>query len=140
MASAISQNNKPIAFFSQIISKAQLNQTTTEKEILFIVKFLKQFQGILFEYKIDVFSDHKNLVYEATIRASHRFMRWGLVLEEFGPNIQHKAGIYNKVVDTLSRLPSANIYQYKSSIVNDSRQANELFQFNNDEDDKFNFH
>jgi hypothetical protein len=31
-------------------------------------------------------------------------MRWRLILEEFGPNIQHIAGIDNVVADMLSRL------------------------------------
>jgi hypothetical protein len=35
-------------------------------------------------------------------------MRWRLILEEFGPNIQHIAGTDNVVADMLSRLPSAN--------------------------------
>ena len=35
-------------------------------------------------------------------------MRWRLILQEFGPNIQHIAGVDNIVADTLSRLPSTN--------------------------------
>ena len=37
----ISQNNKPIAFFSKKLRKPQCNYTTTEKEILAIVECLK---------------------------------------------------------------------------------------------------
>ena len=54
------------------------------------------------------------------------------------PNIQHINRIDNTLVDMLSRLPSANIDRDKSSTMNDSRQANELFTFNNDEDDNVN--
>ena len=35
-------------------------------------------------------------------------MRWRLILEEFGPNIIHIAGVDNIVADTLSRLRSSN--------------------------------
>jgi len=70
LGAVISQNNKPIAFFSRRLSKAQLNYTTTEKELLSIVECLKQFRGILFGYPINVFSDHKNLVYAATLSES----------------------------------------------------------------------
>jgi hypothetical protein len=55
-----------------------------------------------------VFSDHKNLVCAATVSESQRVMRWRLILEEFGPNIQHIAGIDNVVADMLSCAPSAN--------------------------------
>ena len=108
LGAVISQNDKPIAFFSRRLSKAQKNYTTTEKELLSIVECLKQFRGILFGYPINVFSDHKNLVYAATMSESQRVMRWRLILEEFGPNIQHIAGVDNIVADTLSRHPSAN--------------------------------
>jgi hypothetical protein len=57
-----SQNNKPIAFFSRKFNKAQLNYTTTEKELLAIVECLKQFKNILFRYEVIVYLDHKNLV------------------------------------------------------------------------------
>ena len=62
IGAVISQNNKPIAFFSGKFNKAQLNYTTTEKELLAIVECLKQFRNILFGYQIIVYLDHKNLV------------------------------------------------------------------------------
>ena len=95
-----------------------MNSSPTEKELLSIVECLKKLVGIIFRYKIDVFSDHKNLVYKATIRASQRVMQWVLILEDFGPNIQHIPGIDNKAVDTLSYLPSENINRDESSIMN----------------------
>ena len=55
LGSVISQNNKPIAFFSRILIKPQCNYTTTKKELLAIVECLKQFRGIIFGYEINVF-------------------------------------------------------------------------------------
>ena len=102
LGAVISQNGKPIAFFSRRLSKSQRNYTTTEKELLSIVECLKQFRNILFGYEIHVYSDHKNFVYEATFSESQRVMRWRLLLEEFGPNIIHIAGVDNTVADTLA--------------------------------------
>ena len=51
----IIQNNKPIAFLSRRLSKPQSNYTTNEKELLLIVECLRQFRGIIFGYKINVF-------------------------------------------------------------------------------------
>jgi hypothetical protein len=60
-------------------------------------------------YKLNVFSDHNNLVYAATVsEQSQRVMRWRLILEEFGRNTQHIAGINYVVADMLSRVPLAN--------------------------------
>ena len=83
LGAAISQNNKPIAFFSQRLSKPQRNYTTTEKELLSTVECLKQFRNILFGYEIHVYSDHKNLVYKATLSESQRVMCWRLLLKDF---------------------------------------------------------
>ena len=87
LGAVISQNGKPIAFFSRKLNKAQKNYTTTEKELLSIVECIKEFRNILFGYEIIVHSDHKNLVHAATISQSQRVMRWRMILEEFGPDI-----------------------------------------------------
>ena len=116
LGAVISQNNKPIAFFSRRLSKSQRNYTTTEKELLFIVEYLKQFRNILFGYEIYVFSYHKNLIYEATLSESQHVMRWRLLLEEFGPYIHHIAGVDNIVADTLSCLKSSNTKEDENDV------------------------
>jgi hypothetical protein len=103
LGAVISQLGKPLAFFSHRLSKSQRNYMTTEKELLSIVECFKQFRNILFGYEIHVYSDHKNLTYEATLSESQRIMRWRLILEEFGPQeIHHIAGVDNIIADTLS--------------------------------------
>ncbi len=106
LGAVISQDKKPIAFFSRKLNKAQRNYTTTEKELLSIVECVKEFRNILFGYPITVFSDHKNLVHAATVSQSQRVMRWRMILEEFGPDIRHIAGVDNIVADAISRLPT----------------------------------
>ena len=41
LGAGISHNNKSISLLSRIISKSQLNYTTTKKELLTVVEFLK---------------------------------------------------------------------------------------------------
>ena len=72
LGAVIVHNNKPIAFLSRRLIKPQRNYTTNEKELLAVVKCLKQFQEIIFGYEINVFSDHNNL----TLSESQRVMRW----------------------------------------------------------------
>ena len=75
-----------------------------------------------------MFSDHKNLVYAAKVSESQRVMRWRLILEEFGPNIQHIAGIDNVVADMLSHVPSANSERVEPPEPSDAQShANALF-------------
>ena len=66
-------------------------------------------------------------------------MQWRLILEDFLPKTQHIDRVENIVSDTISHLPAANIYRYKSSTMSDSHQANEIFAFYNDENTKVNF-
>ena len=123
----ISQNSKPITFFSSKLSKPQLNYTTTEKELLAIVECPKKFRGIIFGYEINVFSDHKNMVYAATLSESQRVMLWKLIIEEFGPNIQHISGVDNIIADTLSILTSTPRDKYDPCTRKSQCCANNLF-------------
>jgi hypothetical protein len=82
LGAVISQDNKPIAFSLRKPNGAQLNYTTTEKELLSIVETLKEFRNILLGHQITVHTDHKNLTYKNF--NTERVMRWQLVLEEFG--------------------------------------------------------
>ena len=97
------------------------------KELIAIVECLKQFQGILFGYEINVFSYHNNMVYAATLSEYQRVMRWRLMLEEFGPNIHHIAGVDNIVSDTISRLPSTTSDKYEPCTRKSRCCMNKLF-------------
>ena len=87
LGTIIRHKKQTYCILSIILSKPQRNCTTTKKELLMIAECLKQFQGILFGYEINVFSDHKNLVYAETLRESQRVMLWKLILKDFGLNI-----------------------------------------------------
>jgi hypothetical protein len=99
------------------MNKAQQNYAVTEKELLSIVATLKEFRNILLGQQITVFADHKNLTYKNF--NTERVMCWRLVLEEFGPDLQHIKGEKNIVADALSRLDFDNnqeILQYQQML------------------------
>ena len=50
---------------------------------------------------INVFTDHENLVHESELKTSQRVMRWRLLLEEYGPEIEYTKGPRNVGVDIL---------------------------------------
>ena len=47
LGAVISQDNKPIAFYSRELNPAQVNYTSTERELLSIVETLKELRIIL---------------------------------------------------------------------------------------------
>jgi hypothetical protein len=102
IGAVISQKGKPIAFYSRKMNDAQRNYTTTEKELLSIVATLKEFCNILLGQTITVHTNHKNLTYKHF--NTERVMRWRLVLEEYGPELEYIKGQRNVVADALSRL------------------------------------
>jgi Reverse transcriptase (RNA-dependent DNA polymerase)./Integrase core domain. len=104
IASEISQDYKPIAYFSRKLNETQKNYTTEEQELLAIVETLKEYRSMLLGAEINIYTDHDNLTYEKF--RSQRVLRWRLYIEEFSPKIQHIPGKLNKVADALSRLPT----------------------------------
>ena len=65
MGVVITQNNRPLAFFSRKLSTVQQKYSVTELELLAIVETLKEFKGMLWGQTIIVYTDHKNLMQDA---------------------------------------------------------------------------
>ena len=87
LGAVITQNNRPIVFFSRKLSEAQRKYSITEIELLAICETLKEFKGMLWGQRIKVYTDHKNLIQDALGLTSDRVYRWRLLLEEYGPEI-----------------------------------------------------
>jgi hypothetical protein len=102
LGAVISQDNKPIAFYSRKLNPAQTRYTTTERELLSIVETLKEFRNILLGQQIKVYTDHKNLTYVNF--NVERVMRWQLIIEEYSPELIYLKGEHNIIADALSRL------------------------------------
>ena len=97
LGAVISQEGKPIGFYSRKLNPAQTRCTTTERELLSIVETLKEYRNILLGHEIEVFTDHQNLVYKTF--NTERVMRWRLLIEEFGPKLTYIKGASNVVAD-----------------------------------------
>jgi hypothetical protein len=86
MKACLSQINKsgklkPMAYFSKKLSPAKSNYEIHDKELLAIIRAIKEWRGELIGVKdpFVVLSDHKNLQYFMTIRKlSERQVRWSL--------------------------------------------------------------
>ncbi len=84
LGSVITQENRPIVFFSQKLSTTQSKYSATEIELLVIVKTLKEFKvkGMLWGQSIKLYTDHANLIRDALGLTSDWVYQWRLLLEE----------------------------------------------------------
>lgn len=106
LGACISQEGRPIAFYSRKLNDAQTRYTTTERELLSIVETLKEFKTILWGHQITIYTDHENLTYKQL--NSERVLRWRLFIEEYNPIITYIKGSHNIAADLLSRLPKTD--------------------------------
>ncbi|KAM2673751.1 hypothetical protein EV2_015012 [Malus domestica] len=101
------RNKQPhvIHYASRTLNDAQLNYSTTEKELFAVVFAFDKFRSYLLGTKVIVYSDHATLKYLLTKKeAKPRLIRWMLLLQEFNIEIRDKKGSENVVADHLSRL------------------------------------
>jgi len=97
-------NDRPIAYASRVLSRAEQNYNTTEKELLAIVWAVKHFRPYVYGTKFKIITDHKPLIWLFNVNdPGSRLIRWRLKLEEYDYEIIHKAGRANANADALSR-------------------------------------
>ncbi len=87
LGAVITQDNRPVAFFSWKLFDMQHKYSITKIELLALIKTLKEFKGMLWGQNIKVFTDHANLMRDALGLTSDRVYQWRLLLESMGPRL-----------------------------------------------------
>lgn len=97
---------RPLAFYSAKLKGAEIRYPTHEKELLAIIKALKNFRSYIYGRPINVQTDHKTLQYFTTQpKLSLRQARWAELMADYNLNIGYHPGKMNVVADYLSRRP-----------------------------------
>ena len=82
-----------IYYTSRTLNSAQMNYTTTEKELLVVIFTLDKFRSYLIGSSTIVFIDHAAVKYlMSKPDAKPRLIRWILLLQEFNITIKDKKG------------------------------------------------
>jgi hypothetical protein len=115
-----------IYYASKTLMDAQVNYTTTEKELLAVVFALDKFKSYLLGSKVIIYSDHAALRHLlAKKETKPRLIRWILLLQEFDIEIWDKKGTKNVVTSHLSQI---QFEQPQSIPVHDSFPDEQLFE------------
>lgn len=104
IGAVLSQENKPVAFFSEKLTVARQKWTTYELEFYAIYRFVQHWEQYLFHREFVLFTDHKALKYfnhQHTLNRMHGC--WVSYLQRFTFVLKHKSGSQNKVAGAMSR-------------------------------------
>jgi transposase InsO family protein len=96
---------RPCAYFSKRNTPAECNYGIFDKELLAIIRCLKEWESELLSVKkFRIITDHKNLEYFTTTRRlTERQMRWADILSRFNFTITYRPGKDGTLPDALSR-------------------------------------
>jgi len=111
IGAVLSQDNKPITFISKTLNKTEQLYATNKKELLAIVRALKNLRNYLYGViGIEIQTDLQSLSFTISDKNPNIEMnRWYSFIESFTPKIIYKPGTTNVVADALSRIQINNI-------------------------------
>jgi hypothetical protein len=123
MGTVLLQYGKPICFHSETFNSAMINYPTYDKELYALVQSVKKWKHYLLGKETIIHTDHQPLQYsqsQSKLQQARHF-RWMGFLQQFHLVIKYKKGVFNKVVDMLSRpIVSASVILKKSPIMHES--------------------
>lgn len=100
----LSQEGRPIAFFSEKLNDAKRRYSSYDLEMYALVQSLKKWRHYLLPKEFIVFTNNQALSFiNNQEKLNHRNMKWVETLQAFTFNLKHKKGVNNKVADALRR-------------------------------------
>ena len=97
---------RPIAYYSKRFNDAEKHYCARRRELLAIVKSVKQFSPYIRGTRFIIRTDHASLRYIKTVKElPSQFHRWVLQMEEYSYKIEIRKGTLHANADGMSRMP-----------------------------------
>ena len=97
---------RPIAYYSKRFNGAELCYCARRRELLAIIRSVKQFDPYIRGQPFTIRTDHASLKYIKTVKElPSQFQRWVLQMEEYDYNIEIRKGTLHANADGMSRMP-----------------------------------
>ena len=104
IGAVLTQETRPIAYFSEKLNETRKKYSTYDKEFYAIVRALENWRHYLVGGEFILHSDHEALKYiQGQHKLNPRHAKWVEYIQSFHFVIRHKAGKLNKGADALSR-------------------------------------
>lgn len=112
LAASLSQNGRPVAFFSRTLSQPERSHSAVEREAAAIVESVRKWRDLLLGRKFTILTDQQAAAYMFNMSTPNRIkndklLRWRLELSNYCYNIAYRPGSLNPAADALSRSCSA---------------------------------
>lgn len=114
----LSQNDKPVAFFSRTLSGSERRHSSIEKEAQALVEALRHWRHYLIARHFTVITDQKSVSYMFSSTSTSKIkndkiMRWRLELSNYSYDVVYRPGLKNTAADAMSRFCSS-MYDMKT--------------------------
>ena len=108
IAASLSQDGRPVAFYSRTLNQSEVKHHSVEKEAYAIVESLKTWRHFLIGKEFDLITDQRSVAFMFDNRRhgkikNDKIIRWRIELSDFRFNIKYRPGTENACADALSR-------------------------------------
>ena len=110
------EDHRVVSLVSRCLNWAELNYTTTEKELLAIISSITKLRTFLIGRRFTIITDHKGLTFlNNTLYLNSRLIQWSIVLQQCDYDVRYCAGRDNIVADLCREFKKLGNFQMNDS-------------------------